>query len=385
MVALRLRRVTGLEGRTNDVVLAPPAVRPDPTRGAPVQTLVFFGGDVQDYSEVMAAHRDNRNYQRWNLESTARNLSNNFPSKYIVVIRPSRIEYKSFSCYDNFVPSNNAGVPDHTPMHGALLHLEKLLQGVSNRLKTMPTSELLEAVNAVSLPEEIDIEELQKENKQNSIQPPNSRRTSKEKEKPTTVKGAPKTEPSRSNGASRLQSPVRDALRLEPEADPLWWRNNQLDQSRLTLVGFSKGCVALNQFIYEFHYTKTLTPGDQAMMRFMESIEAMYWLDGGHAGGKNTWITARSLLETLTRLDISVYVHVSPYQVKDEGRPWIGREEKQFTGLLNKLGARVQRYLHEGPGGPQNLLMHFEVLDKFKRVQDSTPPPPLSDSSDEDT
>ncbi|KAJ2947250.1 hypothetical protein O0L34_g16959 [Tuta absoluta] len=358
MVALRLRRVTGLEGRTNDVVLAPPAVRPDASQAAPVHTLVFFGGDVQDYPEVMAAHRDNRNYQRWNLESTARSLSNNFPSKHIVVIRPSRIEYKSFSCYDNFVPSNNAGVPDHTPMHGALLHLEKLLQGVTNRLKTMPTSELLEAVNAVSLPEEIDIEELQ---------------------------SAPSSEASRSNGANTLNTPMRDALRLEPEADPLWWRSNQLDTSRLTLVGFSKGCVALNQFIYEFHYTKTLTPGDQTMMRFMERIDSMYWLDGGHAGGKNTWITARSLLETLTRLDINVYVHVSPYQVKDEGRPWIGREEKQFTGLLNKLGARVQRYLHEGPGGPQNLLMHFEVLDKFKRVQDSTPPPPLSDSSDDET
>lgn len=39
--------------------------------------------------------------------------------------------------------------------------------------------------------------------------------------------------------------------------------------------------------------------------------------------------------------DVSVYVHVSPYQVLDEGRPWIGREEKAFTTLLKKLGARV--------------------------------------------
>lgn len=28
----------------------------------------------------------------------------------------------------------------------------------------------------------------------------------------------------------------------------------------------------------------------------------MYWLDGGHGGQKNTWITSRSLLETLTRM-----------------------------------------------------------------------------------
>lgn len=36
----------------------------------------------------------------------------------------------------------------------------RLLQGVTTRLKSMPTSELLEAVSSVSLPEEIDIEEL---------------------------------------------------------------------------------------------------------------------------------------------------------------------------------------------------------------------------------
>jgi len=38
------------------------------------------------------------------------------------------------------------------------------------------------------------------------------------------------------------------------------------------------------------------------MMRLVSRIQDMYWLDAGHAGGKNTWITSRSLLETLTRL-----------------------------------------------------------------------------------
>ncbi|CAH2228314.1 jg7698, partial [Pararge aegeria aegeria] len=78
---------------------------------------------------------------------------------------------------------------------------------------------------------------------------------------------------------------------------------------------------------------------------FMSRVADMYWLDGGHAGGKNTWITSRSLLETLTRLEVNMFVHVSPYQVQDEGRPWIGREEKAFTGLLNKLGAKARNGL----------------------------------------
>ncbi|CAH0399007.1 unnamed protein product [Chilo suppressalis] len=352
MLPLRLRRVAGHEGRTNDTLFQPAAVRQPPDRQ---QTLVYFGGDVQDYPEVMQAHRDNRNYLKWNLDSTARMLGHNFPNKHILIVRPSRIEYKSFSCYDNFVPSNNAGVPDHTPTHSALHHLERLLQSVSSRLKAMPTTELIDAVSTVSLPEEIDIEELHKASLQQA------------------------TAGGRSNGAQPEH---------KPESDLLWWREKlALDETRLTLVGFSKGCVVLNQVIYEFHYTKTLTPGDAHMMRFMERVEEMYWLDGGHAGGKNTWITSRSLLETLTRLDVTVYVHVSPYQVGDAGRVWIGREERAFTALLHELGARISRYLHEpsSPGTSNSLQTHFEVLANFKRMQDSTPPAAqTTDSSDED-
>ncbi|XP_068622889.1 mitochondrial protein C2orf69 homolog isoform X2 [Battus philenor] len=341
MRPLRLRRVSGLEGRANDVVFCP-AARAASKHGA----LVFFGGDVQDYPEVMQAHRDYRNYLKYNLENTARMLGNDFPTKHVLVVKPSRIEYKSFSCYDNFVPSNNAGVPDHTPTHSALLHLERLLVGVSSRLKSLPTSELLEAANASPLPEEIDIEDLQQ--------------------------SSPTGAASGSNGAGTS----------EHKPEPLWWREElALDKCRLTLVGFSKGCVVLNQLIYEFHYTKTLTPGDEHMMRFISRIEDMYWLDGGHAGGKNTWITSRSLLETLTRLDVNIHVHVSPYQVADEGRPWIGREERAFTSLLRKLGAKVKRYVHDQPGAPHSLHMHFEVLTAFGSPK--SPPLTGGDSDDE--
>jgi len=38
------------------------------------------------------------------------------------------------------------------------------------------------------------------------------------------------------------------------------------------------------------------------MCRLLSRISDMYWLDGGHGGQKNTWITSRSLLETLTRM-----------------------------------------------------------------------------------
>ena len=115
---------------------------------------------------------------------------------------------------------------------------------------------------------------------------------------------------------------------------------------------------------------KTLTPDDSSMMKLVSRIKHMYWLDGGHGGGKNTWITARSLLETLCRLGISVHVHVTPYQVQDDHRPWLRKEEKQFTDLLKKLGCQgLSRTLHSGDSNMSNLFTHFEVLENFKKYQ----------------
>ena len=44
------------------------------------------------------------------------------------------MELKTFSCYDNFVTSNEMGVPSFTSNHGALAHLKALLSNVYARL-----------------------------------------------------------------------------------------------------------------------------------------------------------------------------------------------------------------------------------------------------------
>ncbi|CRK94496.1 CLUMA_CG008001, isoform B [Clunio marinus] len=222
---------------------------------SPGTAVIYFGGDVQDVPEMMEDNRDTKGYVKFNLDNTATILRESFPRAYIIVVRPARMEFTTFSCFDNFVRGNNVGIPDHTPMHYSLQHLE------------------------------------------------------------------------------------------------------------------DKGCVVLNQFIYEFHYMKTLTPDDSSMMKLVSRIKHMYWLDGGHGGGKNTWITARSLLETLCRLGISVHVHVTPYQVQDDHRPWLRKEEKQFTDLLKKLGCLLSRTLHSGDSNMSNLFTHFEVLENFKKYQ----------------
>ena len=83
--------------------------------------------------------------------------------------------------------------------------------------------------------------------------------------------------------------------------DDLWWRNGiNLHLNNVTLIGFSKGCVVLNQFLHEFHNLISSEPCET--LDFVRRIKDMYWLDGGHSGGKNVWITSKSLLETVLKL-----------------------------------------------------------------------------------
>ncbi|KAJ3621008.1 hypothetical protein MTP99_003189 [Tenebrio molitor] len=260
---LKLLSVSGYENRSNDLLYCAPRLQNDR------QTVVYFGGDIQDFDENMKSHRDNKNYTNWSLDSTALILRAAFPDSHVVVVRPSRMEYKTFSCFENFVPSGNCGVPEHTPMHHSLEHLERLLESVAAQAKT-----------------------------------------------PANERG-------------------------------------------LTLVGFSKGCVVLNQFLYEFHALGSKNG-------IISRIKDMYWLDGGHSGGKNTWVTSKSLLETLAGFGINVHVHVSPYQIQDDRRPWIRREEKIFYNTLCNFKAPIQRHVH-CPDLPPSIFQHFSILNEFHK------------------
>ncbi|XP_055535258.1 mitochondrial protein C2orf69 homolog [Wyeomyia smithii] len=347
---VRLNGIKGYQNRTNHIIYCPPLLRSKDECTA----VVYFGGDVQDIPEKMETNRDNKNYIKWNLENTALLLRDSFPRAHIVVVRPMRMEYSTFSCFDNFVRGNNAGIPDHTPMHYSLQHLEELLINLTKKL-TKPVLEpdllhkLIAATNSTlcgtSLDgsQEIDVDVLQSD-LQNS-----------------TASSEANTSTSAINSSNASAADISEIL---------WWRENlNLDKANLALMGFSKGCVVLNQFIYEFHYYKTLTPDDSTMMRLVSRIKDMYWLDGGHGGGKNTWITSRSLLETLCRLGISVHVHVTPYQIQDDHRPWIRKEEKAFTDLLKRLGAPFDRHLYPSEANSTNLFTHFEVLNRFRQYQ----------------
>ena len=120
----------------------------------------------------------------------------------------------------------------------------------------------------------------------------------------------------------------------------------------LTLIGFSKGVVVLNQIVRELL---------QVEYQNVQRISSMIWLDGGHNGGKDIWITDKRLLKSLVDKNIKIDVRVTPYQVKNSNRPWIAKEEKLFTSTLHKLGADINRklYFEDEPASIDN---HFNVI-----------------------
>lgn len=63
---------------------------------------------------------------------------------------------------------------------------------------------------------------------------------------------------------------------------------------------------------------------------------------------------------------INIHIHVSPYQIQDDRRPWIGKEEKAFYQALVKAGSPVQQTVHFRDL-PPDINLHFELLNAFKK------------------
>ena len=130
----------------------------------------------------------------------------------------------------------------------------------------------------------------------------------------------------------------------------------------VVLVGFSKGCVVLNQIVHEL--STVATGVDTRLYDFMSRISSMIWLDGGHSGESNTWITDEKFLCYLAKHIASIRVHVTPYQIRDKTRPWIGAEQKLFFEKLRSLGANVKSKVHFQDRDP-SLYNHFRLLENF--------------------
>ncbi|KAK2502414.1 hypothetical protein MC885_017618 [Smutsia gigantea] len=129
------------------------------------------------------------------------------------------------------------------------------------------------------------------------------------------------------------------------------------------------GCVVLYQLLFELKEAKK----DKNIDAFIKSIRTMYWLDGGHSGGSNTWVTYPEVLKEFAQTGIIVHTHVTPYQVCDPMRSWIGKEHKKFVQILVDFGMQVTSQIHfarETPSienhfraheGPVNASVNFNL------------------------
>lgn len=60
-------------------------------------------------------------------------------------------------------------------------------------------------------------------------------------------------------------------------------------------------------------------------------------------------------------LGIDIHVHVTPYQIKDSHRPWIGKEESRFCDILQSMKIPIKRTLHFADK-TRSLQHHFNIL-----------------------
>ena len=246
----------------------------------------------------MAEHRTNNIYSQWNLENTARILAQRFPGHLIIVVKPSNMLLNTFSIYSNFVEFDEDGIPTLFTDVGAVIHLSKLY---SNALKHYCSQKLCDTEDGSHVCSES------------------------------------------SNGDSGSSHMI----------------SNEEDHP-ITIVGFSKGCVPLNQIMFELS-TANLPPEAAS---FSSKIKSVYWLDAGHNGRKDTWITNDFVLQKIVSTNIQLFIHVTPYQVKDLNRPWVGKEKKKFIQKLKSFHANFIETEHHFDM-PGSLDLHFSILTEF--------------------
>jgi len=247
----------------------------------------------------MTGHRDNHRYAKWDVESTAALLLRRFPRSHVWIIKAAHMELGTFSIYSNFVLWKSIADGAGGPSHHAgQRSWHHLQQLMDNAVKQMNTC----------------------------------------------LDSSPDT-------CSSATPSLHDAIHSSELAT--------------ILVGFSKGCVVLNQLVYDRAATLNATATEKEDIRakeFAERVTEMYWLDGGHAGGRETWVTDDSIHKGL--VGVSVHCHVTPYQVKDTSRPWIGKEYKRFIAGLTKHNVTFTNSTHFADE-QRSLENHFRILEAF--------------------
>ena len=223
--------------------------------------------DFQDFRENMLKHRDNKRFVNWSIEETADILRKAFPSANLWLMKAAMMHLGTFSVYSNFVESSRFGNPTHSADQTGLKYLKELLEA-----SVAITSQTSDHSTCDKITNHVDLAYCTQDSMHKDSSPSRLNEDSKtfdEQKESKTVDTSPPA-------SCDAEDVCKDILDLP-----------------MKIVGFSKGCVVLNQFLYEL---PTMKSDDEDMVAFVRRVTDMYWLDGGHSGGSNTWVTDHTAL-----------------------------------------------------------------------------------------
>lgn len=144
--------------------------------------------------------------------------------------------------------------------------------------------------------------------------------------------------------------------------------------SDIILVGFSKGCIVLNQLLHEMTSLR-LTKKDHSLSNFVSRIRTFIWLDGGHNHGNQVmiWPIDENLILTLKHYQIKTEIYVTPFQINSNNPYKIFHTEhyKKFSELLlcqstsssNDDNKIINKMFFADE--PPSIDKHFELLTVF--------------------
>ncbi len=323
-------------------------------------------------------------WKEWCLEHTLTILQSKFPESAVWIVRPCRMLRSMFTCYHNFVQSSLIGVPTYTSTYGCLLQLDALLKDAVQKVIRLGLIES-DVHSALSLPVVlvgfskgcVVLNQLLHElvhyvvpqglqrprrgmylsvstpsihsGRSVSPSPVRRQRGGREEDCDSVTSVTSSTDRPRSaNSRSRVSSTssTRSERGVTPEAPLTPFRSS------------SFGTPASKHIIQP-----TSTDIDNVTM-LLGRLRGLYWLDAGHSGGIGAWVTDSELLGMLAGLKVALWVHVTPQQIMDPHRAWIGDEEREFVDKLRGFGATVNETLHF-EYEERSLDNHFKVLTKL--------------------
>ncbi|CAF0715861.1 unnamed protein product [Brachionus calyciflorus] len=281
------------------------------SKDQPKYNLIYFGGDIQNYEDEMKKNSTCRLYSEWDLIKTGNLIYKKFSFNpktcaNVFIFRADYFHLKCFANYSNFVPSTDFGIP---------------LDDSKDCLSVLDQKE---------------------ENSQSSIP--------------------------EYNFSNKLQCYEHiKALYVNSIKDFNSKEESKIDETLpIIICGFSKGCVVLNQLFTELASIDSNLDQNEQNIDFLKSIKHIFWLDGGHSGSSNSWLTSEEAIKCIKNSNLSCYVYVTPYQMKSL-KFWAIQEYETFMELLKKFDVTFKSiyYFKDQESEDYDVNLHFELLKYF--------------------